>query len=283
MNKRFYIFPLLAFLLTTQSFAQDIAPKVEEENQKGKMYIFWGWNRGWYSNSDIHFTGDNYDFTLNDVEAKDRQSPLNFGTYFKPNSITIPQTNFRIGYFIHDKYDISIGVDHMKYVMIQNQQTQITGDINDVTNYDGSYTDNDIALTKDFLIYEHTDGLNYLNAEITRNDDLLKLFKANVNSDKFQINTLLGVGLGALMPKSNVTLWNNQRHDEFHFAGYGFSAKAGLNVTFFKHFFIRTEYKAGFINMPDVRTSPDPSDKAAQHFTFTQWNFDFGVALKLIK
>jgi len=197
MNKRFYIFPLLAFLLTTQSFAQDIAPKVEEENQKGKMYIFWGWNRGWYSNSDIHFTGDNYDFTLNDVEAKDRQSPLNFGTYFKPNSITIPQTNFRIGYFINDKYDISIGVDHMKYVMIQNQQTQITGDINDGTNYDGSYTDNDIALTKDFLIYEHTDGLNYLNAEITRNDDLLKLFKANVNSDKFQINTLLGVGLGA--------------------------------------------------------------------------------------
>jgi len=85
------------------------------------------------------------------------------------------------------------------------------------------------------------------------------------------------------MPKSNVTLWNNQRHDEFHFAGYGFSAKAGLNVTFFKHFFIRTEYKAGFINMLDVRTSPDPSDKAAQYFIFTQWNFDFGVALKLFK
>ena len=245
MNKRFYILPLLALLLTTQSFAQDIAPKVEEENQKGKMYIFWGWNRGWYSNSDIHFTGDNYDFTLNDVVAKDRQSPLNLGTYFKPSSITIPQTNFRIGYFINDKYDISIGVDHMKYVMVQNQQTQITGEINDDTNYDGSYTDNDIALTKDFLIYEHTDGLNYLNAEITRNDDLLKLFKINVNSDKVQINTLVGVGLGALMPKSNVTLWNNERHDDFHFAGYGFSAKAGLNVTFFKHFFIRTEYITG--------------------------------------
>jgi len=283
MDKRFYILPLLALLLTTQSFSQDIAPKVEEENKKGKMYIFWGWNRGWFSNSDIHFTGDNYDFTLNDVEAKDRQSTFNFETYFKPNSITIPQTNFRIGYFINDKYDISIGVDHMKYVMVQNQQTQITGEINDGTNYDDSYTNNDIALTRDFLIYEHTDGLNYLNAEITRNDNLLKLFKVNINSDKVQINTLLGLGLGALMPKSNVTLWNNERHDDFHFAGYGFSAKAGLNVTFFKHLFIRTEYKAGFINMPDVRTSPSPSDIASQHFTFTQWNFDFGVAFRLSK
>jgi len=286
MNKRFYILPILAFLLTIESFSQneqEATPNFEIATNKGKIYVFWGWNRGWYSNSDIHFTGDNYDFTLNDVEAKDRQSPFNWGTYFKPSSITIPQTNFRIGYFINDKYDISFGVDHMKYVMVQNQTTQITGDINDGTNYDGSYTDKDIALTQNFLIFEHTDGLNYMNAEITRNDDLPKLFKINVNPDKFQVNALLGVGLGALMPKSNVTLWNNQRHDDFHFAGYGISAKAGLNVTFFKNFFIRTEYKVGFINMPDIRTSPDPSDKAAQHFTFTQWNFDFGVAFKLFK
>jgi len=279
-------FLLLLLLLSLGFNAQEIKlPKTETsiKSNKGKMYIFWGWNRGWYSNSDIHFTGENYDFTLDNVEAKDRQSPFNFGTYFKPSSITIPQTNFRIGYFINDKYDISIGVDHMKYVMVQNQITQITGEINDSTNYDGTYSDNNIALTQDFLIYEHTDGLNYLNAEITRNDDLLDLLKVNLNSDKIQINTLLGVGLGALMPKSNVTLWNNKRHDEFHFAGYGFSAKAGINVTFFKHFFIRTEYKAGFINMPDIRTSPDPSDKAAQHFTFTQWNFDFGVSFKLFK
>jgi hypothetical protein len=94
---------------------------------------------------------------------------------------------------------------------------------------------------------------------------------------------LLGVGIGGLLPKSNVTLWNNERHDDFHLAGYGIGAKAGLNATFFKHFFIRTEYKIGFINMPDIRTSPDPSDQAAQHFTFTQWNFDFGVTFKLFK
>lgn len=284
MNKRFYILPLLAFLMTAQTFAQnaqEATPNFEETTNKGKFYVFWGWNRGWYSNSDIHFTGDNYDFTLTDVVAKDRQSPFSPGLYFSPSTITIPQTNLRIGYFINDKYDISIAVDHMKYVMVQNQQVDITGDINDGTSYDGSYTAEEIALTQDFLIFEHTDGLNYLNAEITRNDDVLDLLKLSVNKDKFQLDFLVGAGLGALMPKSNVTLWNNQRHDDFHFAGYGIGAKTGLNATFFKHFFIRSEYKIGFINMPDIRTSPDPSDKASQHFTFTQLNFNIGVAFKL--
>ncbi len=282
MNKRYFILPILA-LISFQTFAQDAVPKTEEKSNKGKLYAFWGWNRGWYSNSDIHFTGDNYDFTLSDVVAKDRQSPFSFGLYFTPSTITIPQTNFRIGYFINDKYDISVAVDHMKYVMVQNQTTQISGEINDGTVYDGSYTGEDIELTQNFLIYEHTDGLNYLNVEITRNDDVLDLLNVNMNKDKFQLDFLVGIGAGALMPKSNVTLWNNQRHDDFHFAGYGIGIKTGLNATFFKHFFIRSEYKLGFINMPDIRTSPDPSDKAAQHFTFTQLNYNIGIAFKLTK
>ncbi|MDG1476428.1 MAG: hypothetical protein P8Q14_04730, partial [Vicingaceae bacterium] len=172
MNKRFYILPLLACLISIQSFSRKAVPEIKETSNKGKMYAFWGWNRGWYSNSDIHFTGNNYDFTLNNVQAKDRQSPFSPGLYFNPSTITIPQTNFRLGYFINDKYDISFGVDHMKYVMVQDQNTQITGDINDGTSYDGSYSNEDIVLTGNFLKYEHTDGLNYLNVEITRNEDL---------------------------------------------------------------------------------------------------------------
>lgn len=283
MNKRFYILTIFALLLTFPILAQEAAPKVDETSNKGKLYVFWGWNRGWYSNSDIHFKGDNYDFTLKDVEAKDRQSPFSFGLYFKPSTITIPQTNFRVGYFINDKYDISFAVDHMKYVMVQNQQTEITGDINDGTAFDGTYTNEEIMLTQNFLIFEHTDGLNYLNVEITRNDNVLKFLNVTMNPDKFQLDLLFGAGIGGLLPKSNVTLWNNQRHDDFHLAGYGIGVKTGLNATFFKHFFIRSEYKAGFIHMPDIRTSPDPSDKASQHFTFTQLNFNIGVAFKFNK
>jgi hypothetical protein len=273
MRLKILILPLLLTVLFADARRM---PTEMEKSNKGRIYGFWGWNRGWYSNSDIHFTGSNYDFKLNDVEAKDRQTPFDFGTYFGLSTISIPQTNFRLGYFVSNNIDISFGVDHMKYVMVSAQETEISGKIQDGTVYDGYYSNDAFEINKPFLEYEHTDGLNYLNFEITRNDDLAKTLKFNLNPNKIQINTLLGFGIGAMMPKSNVTLWNNERNDDFHFAGYGFSGKVGLNATFFKHFFLRSEYKLGFIDMPDVRTSPDPIDRASQHFFFRQLNFSFG-------
>lgn len=278
MKKQLFILSLIG-LVSFPLFAQDAAPSIERKSNKGRMYIFWGWNRGWYTNSDIRFTGKDYDFTLNDVKAFDRQSEFDAAVYFNPNQMTIPQTNFRIGYFINDKFDISFGVDHMKYVMRNEQTVKINGKINDGTQFDGTYMNDEIPLDLDFLIFEHTDGLNYINTEITRNDDLMQLLGIHLNPKKLQINTLLGFGLGFLLPKTNATLWNKPRNDEFNVAGYGFGAKIGLNATLFKYFFIRSEFKGGFIDMPNIRTSPDPIDKASQHFFFNQLNINFGITL----
>ena len=41
--------------------------------------------------------------------------------------MTIPQTNLRIGYFITDNYNISIGFDHMKYVMYNDRRVDYSG------------------------------------------------------------------------------------------------------------------------------------------------------------
>jgi len=278
MRKQLFILSLIG-LVSFPLFAQDAVPPIEKRSNKGRMYIFWGWNRGWYTNSDIKFTGENYNFTLNDVEAFDRQSDFGIDPYFHPGKTTYPQTNLRLGYFINDKIDISFGVDHMKYVMNNGQTVSINGKINDGTAYDGTYMNDDIVLSKEFLIFEHTDGLNYINTEITRNDDLMQLLGIRLNPDKLQINTLFGFGLGFVMPKTNATLWNNERNDQFHVAGYGLDAKIGLNVNIFKYFFIRTEGKVGFIDMPDILTSPNKNDKASQHFFFSQLNFDFGITL----
>ncbi len=269
---------VLFILLSFQTIAQDSPPNFEPKSNKGKIYAYWGWNRGWYSNSDIHFTGDNYDFTISGVEANDRQSPLSFNTYLNPSNISIPQTNYGIGIFISEKIDISFSVDHMKYVMIENQEKSITGEIRNETEFEGSYNDDNIQLNQEFLKFEHTDGLNYINTEITYNDDLLKFFKFHPNKNKIQLNYLLGIGIGGLMPRSNVTLMGGERNDTFHWAGYGLNAKTGLDLIFYKFFFFRSEYKLGFIDMPDIKTTPHESDRASQHFWFTQLNFIFGFA-----
>ncbi|GGA88480.1 membrane protein [Flavobacterium palustre] len=261
---------IITFLFSNCLSAQEeikIQDKYTAHN-KGKFFISWGGNRESYSKSDVTFKGEGYNFTINNMTAHDKPKGWHVD-YLNPARMTIPQTNLRIGYFINDHYSIAIGVDHMKYVMTQNQTANVTGTINIGSNFDGTYNNTATQLTEAFLKYEHTDGLNYVNTEFSRHDDISTLFKIK-NTDKIQVNLTEGIGIGVLYPKTNTTLLGKERHDDFHVSGYGISAKAGLNLTFLKHFYIQGELKGGYINMQDIRTTQSNADKASQDFFFFQ-------------
>lgn len=271
------VYLIVFLLLTTHTgFSQNLST-IHKVNRKGQFYIYWGWNRAWYTHSDIHFKGADYDFTLQNVVAKDRQTAFDFETYFKPATMTIPQYNVRIGYFLKHNLSISFGTDHMKYVAQPNQIVRINGQIaNTGTTFDKIYTNEDITIKKGFLEFEHTDGLNYFNAEVRRYHDILNLKKLNISFNE-------GVGFGGLLPRTDATLLNYQRNDAFHLAGFGTSILASLNATFYKYFFIQAELKGGYINMPNIRTTMSNIDNAKQHFFFTQTNFLLGFNLNVKK
>lgn len=252
---------------------QQIPAEKYTAHAKGKFFINWGGNIADFSKSNITFKGDTYNFTLSNVASEDKPKGFHID-YINPLRMTIPQTNFRMGYYFTDHYNISLGVDHMKYVMIQNQTVNMTGTI------DGVYYDNvPKVLTDDFLTFEHTDGLNYVNTELTRMDDISNFF--GLNTDHLQVNTVVGAGIGLLYPKTNTTLMGQARYDEFHVSGYGGSIKAGLNLTFLKYFYIQTELKGGYINMPNIRTTNDKADSASQHFNFFQKNLVLGGIFRI--
>jgi len=264
---------LIGFFITIGihlGYAQEHS-MTESISRSGSCYAYWGWNRGGFSRSDISFTGSDYSFVLNDVVATDRQTKFSFSTYFGPSKFTIPQYNFRFGYYLKENWDISIGIDHMKYVVQQNQTTTINGTIaipNSI--YNGLYHNDNIELKSDFLKFEHTDGLNNINIELRRSDNLWKNKK---------INLLLteGFGIGILLPKTNTTLFGKDRYDEFHISGYGLSGVIGLKLLLWNKYFIQSEWKSGFINMPDIRTTSNDTDRASQHFFFYQYNIVFGL------
>jgi hypothetical protein len=273
---------IIAFLIFSFiGFSQENSAEQEKytTHNKGKFYVYWGGNRDNYTKSDIRFTGDNYDFTLQDVTARDKPKGWHVD-YINPARMTIPQTNFRLGYFITDKYNLSIGVDHMKYVMYQDRVVNYNGNYPNRGTFNENVAAKQVLLTEDFLTFEHTDGLNYVNTEINRVDDISKYLKLP-NTDKFQINFTEGIGFGFLFPKTNTKLFNKARHDDYHVSGFGLSAKAGLNFTFYKHFFIQTELKGGYINMNDIRTTADNSDSASQKFWFLQKVIAFGGIFRL--
>jgi hypothetical protein len=240
-----------------------------EMQRKGNFFGGWGWNRAAYTKSDIHFTGEGYDFTLHKVHAKDRQTQFEAKTYFGLKTLTIPQTNIKLGYFIHDRIAITIGVDHMKYVMVQNQHVAFEGNISDAT-YMNMVNDNSVKLTPEFLTFEHTDGLNYLLTE-------LEFYQGIFSGSFLDVNAYGGAGVGALMPKSNVKLMGYPRNDEFHFAGFGTNVKCGAEVLLGNHFYVRGEAKCGYINMPDIITrAASISDRASQQFGFAAIDFMIG-------
>lgn len=267
---------LLCILLSGVAFGQNTTPDHDFKSpRKSRLYFYWGWNRGAYSRSDLHFSGEGYNFTLKKAVAKDRQSPFEIKTYLNPVNVTIPQYNFRVGYYLNDRWDLSFGADHMKYVMQQDQEVHITGYIHDThSGYDRDYTDNTIVLTEDFLQFEHTDGLNYLNVEIRHTDPLFSF-------NKIQIDLIEGLGAGALIPRTNTTLLNKERYDQFHLSGYGVDMIVAGRISFFNAFFIQTEAKGGFINLPDIRTTQFESDRARQSFFFSQVNIVFGGIINL--
>ncbi|GGX21190.1 hypothetical protein [Aquimarina muelleri] len=258
----------------------------EKTKNKGKVYFYWGWNISQYSSSDIRFYGDNYDFTVQNTKAEDKVAkPIGYDKYLNPGNMTIPQTNARLGYYFHDNWNASIGLDHMKYVVTQFQTAQVSGDINltsqneGFTSFNGVYNNTDTILSEEFVSFEHTDGLNYINLEVARVDNLGDYI--GLNPDKIQINLTEGLSAGMLIPKTNSKILGKERYDEFHLAGYGISLKGGINVTFFKYFFIQAEVKTGFINLPDIRTTKNSADRAKQHFFFSQQNITFGGIFKV--
>ncbi|MDA6069560.1 hypothetical protein NJT12_08010 [Flavobacterium sp. AC] len=290
MKTKILFFFLMCVSLNT--FAQEeITVQRYTAHNKGKFFVSWGGNRDSYTKSDVNFRGKDYNFTVNDMKAHDKPKGWHLD-YVNPANMTIPQTNFRMGYFISDHYSVSIGWDHMKYVMTQNQTANVNGYINLPADqagsyYNGDYNNRPVDMSLNgaqeggydkgtaqgnppaFLMYEHTDGLNYINTEVSRHDDISKLFGIT-NTDKVQINLTEGLGAGLLYPKTNTTLLGKERHDDFHISGYGLSAKAGINFTFFKYFYLQGELKGGYINMQDIRTTTSSEDKASQDFFFFQ-------------
>ena len=302
--KTFSYLNVLILFISINAFAQNDTIKKEKftAHNKGKFFISWGGNRESYTKSDVNFRGTDYNFTVENMDAHDKPKGWHID-YVNPARMTIPQTNFRMGYFFNDHYSVAIGWDHMKYVMTQAQTVNVTGYINLPADqpgsiYNGVYDNTPVDMSQGnaqeggyekgvpqsngtaFLMYEHTDGLNYVNTEVSRHDDISKWFGLP-NIDKVQINLTEGLGAGLLYPKTNATVLGMPRHDDFHISGYGLSAKAGINFTFFKYFYIQGELKTGYINMQDIRTTTSSNDKASQDFFFFQRIIAFGGIFRL--
>jgi hypothetical protein len=244
---------------------------------KGKLFFNWGWNRGAFTNSTLQMKGADYSLTLHKLKANDRFTEISFENYLKIDRITIPQTNIRLGYFIKDNIAIVLAVDHMKYVMEEDQIAKVTGEISRPGLYKKTYN-GDLKITNDFLTFEHTDGLNYLNIGVEIYKPLWKNKKKTID-----ICYIYGANVGVMMPKTNVQFLDYERTDRYHISGFGLELRNAVQAQFFNHLLLRVEGDVGFIDMPNIILHKTGiQGRGKQNFGFAQLNWQIGYTLRIL-
>lgn len=223
-----------------------------QQTTKGTFYISAGYNLDWYADGTLHFkdlTTNNYDFSLSNVKAKDRDGLK----HLLKEDITIPQYSFRIGYWLNKKYDLGIELnyDHAKYVMYKNQVLHLKGFIQ------GVYYDKDTLVNTNFLTFEHTNGANFAMLNVMKRQNIW-----HSKNNKWWLGAVAKTGFGIVIPRSDVTIFQVNRNDKYHVAGYITAIETGFRFDFLKHYFLETTGKGVFANYYNVLL---PGEGRAKH------------------
>ncbi len=250
-------------------------PKPKKSNASGTLNVSWGYNLSSYTKSTIQFVGAGYDFKIAGVKAVDRPSK-EIKTYINPNTLTVPQFNARVGYNFQNNWNVSIGYDHMKYVMVHNTPYLLTGRINsgvdNVTNWAGNYAGDSIITDEQTFHYENTNGLNYIRLEMAK----LRVWHRSRNGN-FAFTTLLGGSVGAILSYNDFTFAGRKDLATVSMSGLGISGHLGGRFEFFKHFFVQMNAATGFMMQSRVKIRPNDYDSyARQRFGYASGEIVIG-------
>ncbi len=266
MRLIFAVFLLFMVLPDTQAQSTYKRRKPKNAYAQGTLDLALGYNKSAYSASTIRFVGDAYDFRLKGVRAQDKPAPFS-GAYFNPAKFTLQQYNVRLGYNFKNFWNLSVGFDHMKYVIDDGQEVEIAGFVNAGADplWNGTFGNGQKrVLNASHFQYQNTAGLNYLRVQLSRN---LAPFEF-ARDGNFSINWLYGVSAGALISSTDFTFEGYRTERVNSLSGYGLSIHTGLRFIFFKHFFLQGNLAGGVMHQVKAKTRPAELSHVTHVFTY---------------
>jgi hypothetical protein len=266
---------MFAGKISSAQEAAVVLPEDKMTDRKGQVYITWGYNRAYYDKSTVHFKGENYDFTLHDARAEDMPESWDPDVYLNPTQFTVPQFNFRMGYYFNKNTAISGGWDHMKYHLIPYQMVDMSGTISDehysIEEYTGTFDHTSILYTPQFMDYHHSDGFNFIRVALERR---VPFWEAQ---NKKMMLTFSGcVSAGVMMPWTDFTFFGVNNPNKPHISGYGFSTSAAIRYEFFRYFFLQVNAQFGWSNLTDILLEDPLDSRAEQKIVFFERSFALG-------
>jgi hypothetical protein len=179
------------------------------------------------------------DFKL--IHARAHDKPDFDAIVKEPGQVSIPQYNYRLGFYLNKKHSraFEINFDHIKYVETDGQKVRVQGYIDKIAvNADS------VLNPATFLHLEHTDGGNLLHFNYVQQNTLLQ-----TRYTHRQLLTLLWkAGAGFNIPRTDFTWRGDRFNNDFHIAGYNFSAEAGVRLYPVKKLFFELTGKTGYVH-----------------------------------
>jgi hypothetical protein len=170
-----------------------------------EVYVSWGYNGEFYTNSTLHISqpalGNDYNFVH--VKAHDHPG-WNEGIFDK--ALSIPQYNYRLGFLMNEEkgWGFEINFDHTKYIFA-DQNAEIKGKLNNRS------VDTTIAFNQaNGFYYYLNNGANFLLFNITKKWHLVKS-----RDEKVKVDLLGKFGVGPVIPHTQNELFDKQNDQGF--------------------------------------------------------------------
>lgn len=216
----------------------------KKQERKGEFYFSWGYNKEWYSRSDVKVTQPslNNDYVLHRVKSHDNPGWTD-RLFQKP--LSIPQYNYRFGYFFNRKKGLGfeINFDHTKHIIQNGQGIRLTGKLN------GVQTDTYIQFSDaNGFYYFLNNGANFLLFNFVK-----RWHWETSTSGNFRLDGIGKAGVGPLIPHVENSLFGKKNEDGFQFGGWNMGVEAGVKATFYKKVFLEFTNKLDYARYSNLK------------------------------
>jgi hypothetical protein len=208
-----------------------------KKDRTGSIYFSWGYNTEWYTNSTVHVQqgGLGNDYELVHVNAHDHRG---WDDNLLHKAFTIPQYNYRIGYYFNKKQDLGfeINFDHTKYLITDNQQVHLTGTMGDkhvdeTINFAGS----------NGFYYYLNNGANFLLFNIVKRVPLY-----NAKTRNLKVDLTGKAGIGPVIPHVQNSFFGQANAQQFQLGGWNTGAETALRITAMKYAYLEFSQKVDY-------------------------------------
>jgi len=242
------------------------APAPQTKKASGRQYFFsWGYNGDNYTKSDMHFSQPSLgnDFTMHGVQARDSKT----WTELFQHGLFVPQYNMRLGVFFNEKWGVELALDHIKWIVREDQTVRRTGTLN------GAPTDGDVALTADVLRYQLNNGANPLFFNLIRRWQLM-----GEPGRTGHLVFLAKAGAGFPNPHTENTVFGVPNDKGFQFVqGWNVDAAAAVRLHLWKPLYFEFEEKLLYASYHGIKID---RGTAKNNVKASEFSFSFGVSFR---